>query len=104
MKTITCQQMHDALVESIEERWIPLSEGKILMDVPDCQLCDVTYGVGDCDACPLYLTDNYCHQKGSPWRSYYWAVCNNAKKAAALHMLEVLRMCKDKYFPKGWDK
>lgn len=110
--TITCQEMHNALVKCIELRWKPLANGKSLDEVPGCQLCKASLrhirGAGpeqdSCHTCPLKLTNSTGCGEGSAWREYTWSYARDSRQKAAERMLSELIAAKNHFFPEGWDK
>lgn len=108
--TITCQEMHDALVACIELRWKPIVAGKSINEVPQCQLCKAVRrhikGMGhlsNCLNCPLKLTNGIGCERGSAYEEYYWTFGYNKQKAAK-QVLSELIAAKNHFFPEGWDK
>ena len=106
MKKITYGKVHKALVDSINNRWIPLRDGKSIFKVPACQLCKVfgTNGKLDspkCKGCPLTIIGDGCINPDSSFkiaRGYFLSVYD---KDGCQRMINQLQKCLDTFFPNG---
>jgi hypothetical protein len=110
----TCDEVHQALKDSIELRWKRLLNVANILDVPGCQLCEIFQDknedeINPCAGCPLSLIGEQCvnwdilrvrNNSNSAWGKWY--IYEN--KQSAQNMINKLQFCLDKYFPKGWDK
>lgn len=69
--------LRKAKIDSIEQRWIPLSKGANYDDVPTCQICKVTqklkmFNLLDCTLCPMHDEDTDCCKEYENFKFAYY--------------------------------
>lgn len=105
MKYLTNQDAYDATQRSINERWIPISNGKDPEKVPPCQLCRFAVKVAKerwkrqcvrlCTACPWYVVRGRdCLDDGESYDNWTY----NKTKEDALAVIATLEEIKNALF------
>ena len=105
MKTITNQEVYDALTECIEKRWKLIVEngGGDDYRTPVCQLCEIWYfSNANCSGCPLQLFEKTkqprysgaCMAKNASYKK--WS--EKRDKDSAECVLKVLQETRNHFF------
>jgi hypothetical protein len=58
-----------------------------------CPLCDLYFGCGECEGCPINLdkTDCACEANGHPFNNWRMALDDKDEKAAAQKVLDLIK-------------